>query len=327
VNLAIPAHGPHAIAFGSRESAHSRPRILLGAPPRRRPAAHRRSTRKKAKRRPAAAPVSAARPCGVARTAPSYQHVVWVLFENKKYADIIGSSDAPYINALAGRCGLATNFFAESHPSLPNYIAMTSGGVQGIKDDSGPSSHLLGVPSIFSQLGSNWRALAESMPSNCAKSDSGLYAVRHNPAVYFTSLSGTCAQQDVPLSDPPDLSAKFTFITPNSCDDMHSCPTGKDARSQIHNGDTWLSQWAPKLLSTPEYRAGNTVIFITWDEDDYSTNQHIATLVLAPSTPSGTQDGGHYDHYSLLRTTEDLLHLPPLGSAAGASSMRAGFHL
>ena len=108
---------------------------------------------------------------------------------------------------------------------------------------------------------------------------------------------------------------------------MHSCPTGKDAKSQIHNGDTWLSQWAPKLLSTPEYRAGNTVIFITWDEDDYSTNQHIATLVLAPSTPGGTQDGGHYDHYSLLRTTEDLLHLAPLGSAAGASSMRAGFHL
>jgi hypothetical protein len=253
--------------------------------------------------------------------------VVWVVFENKKYDDIIGSSNAPALNSLATRCGLATNFFAESHPSLPNYIAMTSGGLQGVKDDSGPGSHPLGAASIFSQLGNNWRALAESMPSPCAKSDSGLYAVRHNPAVYYTGLGPECAQQDVPLSDPPDLSARFTFITPNSCDDMHSCPSGNNSTSQVHNGDSWVGQWIPKLLATPQYRAGNTVIFLTWDEDDYSSTQHIPTLVLAPSTPAGTQDGAHYDHYSMLRTTEDILGLAPLGSAAGAASMRGGFHL
>jgi len=81
--------------------------------------------------------------------------------ENKASSQIVGSSGAPYINALAGKCGNATNFFGITHPSLPNYIAMTSGGTQGITDDSGPSSHRLAVPSIFSQAGEavNDRAL------------------------------------------------------------------------------------------------------------------------------------------------------------------------
>ena len=77
--------------------------------------------------------------------------------ENRSYSEVIGSSDAPYVNRLAHECGLAANFSAESHPSLPNYVAMTSGSTQGIGDDGDPSQHRLAVPSIFSELGSGWR--------------------------------------------------------------------------------------------------------------------------------------------------------------------------
>jgi acid phosphatase len=84
---------------------------------------------------------------------------------------------------MAAKYGLATDFFAEAHPSLPNYIAMTSGSTQGITDDSGPSSHPLTAASIFSELGTGWRTLAESMPSDCYKSDSGQYVAHHNPAL------------------------------------------------------------------------------------------------------------------------------------------------
>jgi hypothetical protein len=248
--------------------------------------------------------------------------------ENKAF-DQIGAASAPYINSLVTRCALATNFFAESHPSLPNYVAMTSGSTQGISDDSGPSSHPLNVPSIFSQLGSDWRALNESMPSNCARSDSGLYAVRHNPAVYYTNIGGQCAAQDVPLADPPDLSARFTFITPNECSDMHSCPsTGSNASAQIKTGDDWLAQWMPKILDSPQYHAGNTAVFLTWDEDDYGGNNHIATVVIAPSTPPGLKVTTRYDHYAMLRTTEDMLGLSTtVGAATTAASMRGDFHL
>ena len=205
---------------------------------------------------------------------------------------------------------------------------MTSGGLQGISDDSGPSSHPLSAPSIFSQLGTDWRSLAESMPANCSRSDTALYAVRHVPAVYYTGIAAQCSSQVVPLADPPDLSAKFTFVTPNLCNDMHSCPSGGGAAQQLKTGDDWLAQWMPKLLNTPEYRAGNTAIFLTWDEDDYSGSNQIATAVVSPSTPAGLQVATRFDHYSLLRTTEEMLGLPTdLGQSATAPSMRSGFHL
>jgi phosphatidylinositol-3-phosphatase len=257
-------------------------------------------------------------PCGTTTTAPAtYDHVVWILMENHSYNEIIGSPSAPYINQIAGQCGLATNYFAVSHPSLPNYIALTSGSTQGITDDNPPSSHPLNVPSIFSQLDpGNWRSLEESMPSNCDKSDSGEYAVRHDPATYYTNLSD-CSTLDVPLGSTPDLSAKFTFVTPNLIDDMHD--------GTVQQGDTWLSTFLPKVLSSAEYQAGKTAVYITWDEDDGSQNNQVSTIVIAPSVTPGTRSSTQFTHYSMLRTTEEQLGLGLLGNAATATSMRSAF--
>ena len=258
---------------------------------------------------------SSSRPCGTARRPPAWQHVVWVVMENTGYQGIVRAAAAPYLNQLARSCGVATRFFAEAHPSLPNYIAMTSGSTHGITDDADPSAHRLSSPSIFSQLGGDWRALQESMPGNCATKSSGLYAVKHNPAAYYTNVA--CAAQSVPLTDPPDLSARFTFVTPNLCHDMHDCSVAK--------GDAWLGGWLPKVLNSREYRAGKTAVFVTWDED--SSPNHIATLVIAPSTPRGTTSAAKFNHYSMLRTTEEMLGLPLLGGASTAASMRSAFHL
>ena len=99
---------------------------------------------------------------------------------------------APYLNSLSDRCGLATNYLAISHPSLPNYIALTSGTTHGITDDAEPVAHPLGGPSIFSELDGNWRGLIQSMPAACDHVTSGSYAARHNPAVYYVNLDATC---------------------------------------------------------------------------------------------------------------------------------------
>jgi hypothetical protein len=267
-------------------------------------------------------------PCGTAANAPArWDHVVWIVFENKSYPQVIGSANAPYINALAERCGSASKFLAEAHPSLPNYIAMTSGSTQRIADDSGPSSRALRVASIFSQLGSDWKALQESMPANCARANSGRYAVRHNPAAYYTNLRTQCPNQDVPLRSDADLSARFTFITPDLCHDMHSSSCASNAAQQVQRGDQWLAGFLPKILGSAQYQAGRTAVFITWDEDDYSSTQHVATLVLAPSVPPGTAPTTTFNHYSLLRTTEEMLGLPRLAKAAAATSMRRDFNL
>ena len=265
------------------------------------------------------AAVSAARPC-VGTTPPAtYDHVVWIVMENRGLDDIVGSSSAPYLASLAARCGLATGYSGVAHPSLPNYIAMTSGSTQGIGDDAGPGSHPLAAQSIFGLLGSGWRSLQEGMPVACDHSSGGDYATKHNPAVYYTAIAATCATNDVPLGPVPDVSARFTFITPNLCHDMHDCSTS--------TGDRWLSSEVPLILGRAEYRAGRTALFITWDEND-SGGSRVATYVIAPSVAPGTRVAVTLDHYSLLRSTEEMLGLTPLlGRAAGAPDMRSPFHL
>jgi hypothetical protein len=250
-----------------------------------------------------------------------YDHVVWIVMENHSYEQIIGSADAPYINELAARHGLATNFYAAGHPSLPNYIAMTSGSTQGIADDDPPSDHPLDVPSIFSLLPAGGsRSLQESMPSNCLNTDSGEYAVRHNPQAYYVNLGGDCASYNVPLSDPPDLSARFTFTTPNLIHDMHD--------GTVSDGDTWLSTFMPSVLASAEYAAGRAAVFVTWDEDNLLSDNHVPTLVIAPTVAPGAQVAARLDHYAMLRATQEMLNVTPLlGSAATAADMRTPFNL
>ncbi|MGH3732865.1 MAG: alkaline phosphatase family protein [Acidimicrobiales bacterium] len=266
----------------------------------------------------ALARISSQDPCGLTVTTPTYDHVVWILLENVGYS-IVGSPSAPYLNSLADRCGLATNYLAISHPSLPNYIALTSGSTHGITDDDDPRAHLLSGPSIFSELDGNWRGLVQSMPGPCDHVTAGSYAARHNPAVYYVSLGAICRRDDILMSLPLNLSAKFTFITPNICDDMHSCP--------VNAGDRWLARIVPSIIASPQYQSRSTALFITFDENDREPTNQVPTYVIAPSVPRGARVGAALTHYSLLRTTETLLHLPLLGEARRANSMVGPFHL
>jgi len=305
--------------------------------------------------RPAASQIT--QPCGNAGTPGQVQHVIWIWMENESYANVIGNSNAPYQTSLAKQCGTPTNFHNESHGSLNNYIAATSGqnilGTSFINDCTpNPSANYCvnSGPSIFSETqgaGETWRSYAEDMPSNCYQGTSGNYIAQHNPAVYYTSLT-TCGQYDVPMGSAvthtgqfySDLASgnlpAFSFITPNLVDDSHSSSTA--------TADTWLSQIVPLITGGPNYQSGDTVLFITNDEgigSDYTLNENctsqaldasqpsclIPTIVVAPHVPAGTVDNTFYTHYSMLRTTEELLGLPQLGLAASANSMTSNFNL
>lgn len=111
----------------------------------------------------------------------------------------------------------------------------------------------------------------------------------------------------------------MTFVTPNVCNDMHDC--------SVATGDAWLSAFLTKVFASSEYSADRTAVFLTWDEDDSSHSNHIATIVAAPSVTPGATPSTRFDHYSMLRTTEELLGIEPIGNAASATSMRAALNL
>ena len=278
-------------------------------------------------------------PCGTLATAPTYSHVIWIWMENHSFGDIIGNTQAPYINSLASECGLATNYHNISHPSLPNYIGATSGlGLRSLKpfdSDCNPSKHCsTSSASIFGQ-GETWKAYEESMPSSCDPSSSGEYAVRHNPPPYYTTLTG-CATNDVPYTQlASDLAnhalPAFSFVTPNLIDDMHD--------GTIAQGDSWLSSNLPAILNSSEYQGGTTAVFVVWDEgtggssgESCATNTtdpscQVAAIVVSPSTAAGSTSATLFNHYSLLGTTEQLLNLPALGLAGSSSAMTSAFNL
>jgi phosphatidylinositol-3-phosphatase len=281
----------------------------------------------------AAPAVKASGACGrTAHQRPRIRHVVVIVMENHSRSSIIGH--APFLTALAHRCGQATDYSAVAHPSLPNYLAMTSGSTHGVHSDCDPTECPIRGPSVFSQLSRHhrkWRAYDESMAEPCQLGRSGLYAPKHNPALYYTRLRGRpCTHHVVSLGslDGGKLahalnrrhSPAYMFVTPNLCNDMHSCPTAV--------GDGWLSHWVPMIVHSDAYRRGHTALFITFDEGKGASGNTVATIVVSPYTHPGTVARKHFTHYSLLRTTEHLLGIHRhLGRAASAHGLSTAFHL
>lgn len=279
-------------------------------------------------------------PAAAASRRGGYTKVLLIVEENRTYDEIIAAPDAPYLTALARAYGSATRMTANypiGCPSLAAYILITSGTTAGICDDRGPRHHPLAAPSVFSQLDSahrTWRNYAEDLPAPCARrnSNDGVFLVRHTAVPYYTELTHSCRTGQVELGTPArgalhdDLRSgrlpAFSLITPNACHDMHgapACPGG------VAVGDRWLRAWMPRILTGADYRAGRLVVIVTWDEGS-ATSNHIPTLVLSPST-RGVASRAPYDHCSTLRTTQDVLHLPPLGCARSARTLATDFML
>jgi phosphatidylinositol-3-phosphatase len=248
-----------------------------------------------------------------------------VVLENRDYGSVVGSSDSPYTNRLIRNGGLATSAYAQTHPSLPNYLTLISGSTYGITNDCTDCTAT--GPNLADQLegqGRTWRAYMGSMPGPCFKGASdGGYALKHDPFLYFPQIRDDAnrCRQVVPLDGmiadlnsaaPPD----FVFAVPNSCDNGHDC--GND------RVDQWLANTMPSVLNSAWYRAGGIVI-VTWDEATSSERccngadgGHIATVVLSQSTPPGSRSDTAVDTAGILRTVETIYGLPYL-ELAGCS--------
>lgn len=261
--------------------------------------------------------------CGArAGTAPHISKIVWIWFENKGFGNITPNA-APYFNQLKRECGYAANYTSVTTcNSLPEYLASTSGSPQGVCDDLPPSSHPLNVDNVFRQIsvaGKTWKSYQEGMTSNCQLTNTGKYAVKHNPAAYYTGPLGSnaCSTNDVPLTSSPGFDSNFTIVEPDLCNSMHDC--------LVAVGDRWLQGMLPKVVSSPDYAAGNTAVFVTFDEGGGPGGEVLFTLAISPYTVAGTTSSTAFNHYALLATLQQALGLPCLANSCTAPDMRPAF--
>ena len=258
----------------------------------------------------------------VRATTTPITHVVLIMEENHSYSAAMAGM--PYLKSLATTYASGTNYWATNFPSLPNYMALTSGHAVPAKDCIPSSSCQSTYPSIFGQIPANWRVLAESEPSDCSKINSGNYAPRHTAAPYYTELAATCKTYDVPYSasTTPDISAAFTLVAPNLVHDAHS--------GTLAAADTWLKAFMAKVLASSQYQSGNTLVEIVFDSGapncGASCPSQVPAVLVNPQL-SKLALTGKYTHYSMLRLNEELLGLPLLGSAQTAADMRPALGL
>lgn len=246
---------------------------------------------------------------GLRSSPPSPQakpHVFIIVMENKSPAEALSGA---YTSSLAKRYALLTNYHAVSHPSLPNYLALTSGSTWGIRDDGFHPLPAGGIGTQLASAGVSWRAYMEGMSVDCLRNGGG-YAVKHDPFVYY---GAACPPNVVPFDqlrvDLASQTPQFVWISPNLCNDTHDCP--------LETGDTWLGSTVPQILASPAWKQSG-VLFIVWDEDDNSGQTNaVAALVIAPRLKAHTS-ATPYNHYSLLATIEDRLGVGRLGEAANA---------
>jgi hypothetical protein len=230
-----------------------------------------------------------------------------VIFENEDAATIVGGPDAPYLTSLAQSGVTLTEAHGEAHPSQPNYLALFSGSTQGVTDDSCPVD--LSGPNLAAQLqaaGRTFVGYSEDLPrpgyTGCNDGD---YARKHNPWVNFSDLPASVNQPSSALpADFADLPT-VSFLVPNLCNDMHDCG--------VAAGDSWARDHLADYVAWAQQH--NSLLVVTFDEDNGSSANHIATLLVGPMVTPGQSDQ-RVDHYGLLRTIEDMYGLPPLGKAA-----------
>src|SRR5436305_3625335 len=260
---------------------------------------------------------------GAVSPVAGIDHVIWVWFENREAGDINAAS-APTFAGLASTYANLTNYFGVTHPSQPNYLDAFSGSNQGVTDSGHYSFSADNLAKQLSAAGKSWRVYAQDFPGNCFDGDTstgggdgpgvgGTYVRRHNPAMSFQSVTGDAAQcanvQPLANFDP---TVNFAFVVPNLTNDMHD--------ATVAQGDAFLKQFLPLVTGSPDF--AHTLLFVTFDEGATTAGGggHVYAAAAAPWLKNVTV-AATYNHFSLLRTTEDIFGLPHLGNAANAATM------
>jgi phosphatidylinositol-3-phosphatase len=241
---------------------------------------------------------------------PQLAHVVVALIENHAFDEVLGSASAPFLNGLASRGATFTQFYAITHPSEPNYLAVFSGSTQGLSSDACPARYdAANLASSLLEAGRTFTGYAEGLPqSGFTGCSSGDYARKHCPWINLTSLPARVSQPMTAF--PSDFASLPTvsFVIPNLQHDMHD--------GTVAQADSWLQQHLSGYVSWAH--AHNSLLIVTADEDDGSTDNRIPAIMAGAHVKAGHY-AQRYNLYSLLRLIEDMYRLPRIANSAAAT--------
>ena len=293
--------------------------------------------------------------CRAASGVPLFTHVFVIMMENTSKASLDAATNTPYLKSLGTKWATGSDYHGTSHPSLPNYLALTSGSDHAVGCDCDPvgaACSLCNTVAFPSGCGCNqaathlgdqldtatrtWKAYADGASKACDTTNAGAYATRHVPFLYYENMKAAtadarCTSHVVPYTDfAADLAGTtpaFSYVAPSLDHDMHGTGLQQSA-ADIAAGDTWLSTNVPAILDSAAYKNGGLLV-IVWDEDDSSggfippkTDDPIPIYVLSPYAKSGGYvSAANGNHYALLATFEDGLGLPRMGSAVGKTPL------
>jgi phosphatidylinositol-3-phosphatase len=252
---------------------------------------------------------------------PQFGHVVLIVEENSSYSQVIGNPAMPYLNSLATQHGLATQYYANTHPSIGNYFMLTTGQLVTNNDALTGTVNVDNIVRELLAAGKTWKSYAES------RGDPALYVQRHDPLSYFTDVvnSPTQMQNLVSFSQfSVDLSngslPNFSFVVPNLLDDAHNGP--------LSQADAWLKTNISPLLSNATFQ-NDGLLIITFDEsagtDTAHGGGHVATVIISPKSKPGFQSMTLYQHQSTLRLILQGLGVPTLPGASSSAPQMGEF--
>ncbi len=263
----------------------------------------------------------------------SFSNVFLVVEENHNFSEVVGNrKEMPYLNHLIRRYAVATQYFADTHPSLPDYLWLTTGGTDGFTSDVCGDGFTVTDDNIVRELagaGVSWKAYEDGLPSvgypGCG---SGEYVEKHDPFAYFSDVQNNSVQLDkiVPFTEfATDLAngtlPQFSFITPNLLHDAHD--------GTLSQADAWLKGNFQKLLKSEMFASGgNGLLIIVFDEgtDNSHGGGQVPWIAIGPQVKRRYQSVTVYQHQSTLRLILKGLGVSTLpGAAASAPDMTEFF--
>ena len=235
---------------------------------------------------------------------PTFSHVILVVEENHSYSEVIGSSAMPYLNSLASQYGLATQYFANGHPSMPDYLMFTTGQMETFDDNFSDTVSDDNVVRELVKAGKSWKAYEESLPSpGYLGTDVAPYVRRHNPFSYLSDVQSDSSQAANIVPFPQfasDLAnnalPQFSFISPDVNNDAHN--------GTLAAADSWLQSNIAPLLASSTFQSSG-VLIITFDESEDTDRDHggghVATVIISSKSKMKYQSQTEYQHQSTLR--------------------------
>lgn len=267
---------------------------------------------------------------------PQSGHVVVVMEENHSYSSVIGSAAMPYLNSLATQNALATQYFADTHPSIGNYFMMTTGQIITNDDAFMTTVSSDNLVRHLLSAGKTWKSYAEGLPSvGYTGGDTGNYVRHHNPFSYFSDVVNSSVQKMnlVPFSQfSADLNngqlPNFSYVIPNLQDDAHNCPAGMASCTdgqKLSAADNWLKSNIGPLLNNPTFQQDGLLVIVFdegFDTDTAHGGGQVAMVMVGPKVKKGFKSTALYQHQNLLRTVMDAMGVNSYpGAAASAVDM------